>query len=47
MMGWDESVMRQIVASKPVRASRKVLDKTLGSGDRIFVENEDGVFFPL
>ena len=24
MMGWDESVMRQIVASKRVRASRKV-----------------------
>ena len=27
MMGWDESVMRQIVASKRVRASRKVLLK--------------------
>jgi hypothetical protein len=24
MMGWDESVMRQIVASKRVRVSRKV-----------------------
>ena len=24
MMGWDESVMRQIVASKCVRASRNV-----------------------
>jgi hypothetical protein len=25
----------------------KSLAKTLGRGDRVFVENEDGVFFPV
>ncbi len=48
MMGWDESVIRQIVVSKRVRTSRKVwLKPSLGRGDRVFVENEDGVFLPV